>query len=282
VAQHQSFTKAARELHVAQSALSQQIRRLEQELGIELLRRTTRSVELSDAGRLALARATRALAEADALRSEADELRGLARGTLSVGMLPAIGRLEPAPLLAAFAAAHPAIEVRLVEDALVEALELLRADRLDLAFALVDPAQAGDGIGGEQLFEEELAVMVARHHPLASRRSVRFAELGNEPFVAFLRGSAVRQRLDAELERAGAARSPLFESNNIATIRALVAHGLGFSLLPRTFALGAGPGMVALRVAPRSLRIPVSILYRADRTLPPAAEAFLAAVRRML
>jgi DNA-binding transcriptional LysR family regulator len=281
VAQHRSFTKAASELHVAQSALSQQIRRLEQELGIELLRRTTRSVELSDAGRLALARATRALAETDALRSEVDELRGLARGTLSVGMLPAIGALEPAPLLAAFAAAHPAIEVRLVEDALVEALELLGADRLDLAFALVAPGQAGHGIGGEQLFEEELAVMVARHHPLASRRSVRISELDEEPFVAFLRGSAVRQRLDAELERAGAARSPRFESNNIATIGALVAHGLGFSLLPRTFALAAGSGRVALRVAPRPLRVPVSILYRADRTLPPAAEAFLTAVRGM-
>jgi DNA-binding transcriptional LysR family regulator len=71
----------------------------------------------------------------------------------------------------------------------------------------------------------------------------------------------------------------VFESNNIATVRALVAHGLGFSLLPRSFALGDGPSMAMLRVAPRSLRIPVSILYRADRTLPPAAEAFLAAVR---
>jgi DNA-binding transcriptional LysR family regulator len=281
VAHHHSFTRAARELHVAQPALSQQIRRLEQELGVELLRRTTRSVELSEAGTLALARATRALAEVDALRSEAEELRGLARGTLSVGMLPALGKLEPAPLLAAFTAAHPAIEVRLVEDTLVHAIELLRADRLDLTFALVDPEEAGEGIAGERLFEEELSVMVARHHPLAARRSVRFSELDEEPFVAFLSGSAVRQRLDAELEQAGAARSPVFESNNIATVRALVAHGLGFSLLPRTFALGEGPPMVPLRVAPRALRVPVSILYRADRRLPPAAEAFLAAVREM-
>jgi DNA-binding transcriptional LysR family regulator len=279
VAHHKSFTLAARELNIAQPALSQQVRRLEQELGVELLRRTTRRVELSEAGELALARATRTLAEADALRAEVDELRGLTRGTLSVGMLPAIGALDPAPLLAAFSAAYPAIEVRLVEDTLVEALALLRADRLDLAFGLVDPQRAGEGIAGETLFEEELVVIVAEHHPLARRRSVRIAQLDGEPLVSFLAGSALRQRLDAELEAAGAANTPAFESNHITTLRALVAHGLGVSLVPRSFALGEGPPVAMLRLAPRMLRVPVSILYRADRARPPAAEAFLEAVR---
>jgi DNA-binding transcriptional LysR family regulator len=279
VAHHSSFTLAARELNIAQPALSQQVRKLEQELGVELLRRTTRRVELTEAGEIALARATRTLAEADALRAEVDDLRGLTRGTLSLGMLPAIGQLEPAPILAAFSAAYPAIEVRLVEDTLVEALALLRADRLDLAFGLVAPELAGEGIAGETLFEEELAVIVAEHHPLARRRSVRFAELDGEPLVSFLSGSAVRQRLDAELERAGVATVAALESNNINTLRALVAHGLGVSLVPRSFALGEGPPVAVLRVAPRALRVPVSILYRADRARPPAAEAFLESVR---
>jgi DNA-binding transcriptional LysR family regulator len=279
VAHHSSFTLAARELNIAQPALSQQVRRLEQELGVELLRRTTRRVELTEAGELALARATRTLAEAEALRAEVDELRGLVRGTLSLGMLPTIGRLEPAPLLSSFSAAYPGIEIRLVEDTLVEALALLRADRLDLAFGLVDPELAGDGIAGEKLFDEELAVIVAEHHPLAKKRSVRFAELDGQPLVGFLTGSAVRQRLDDELEKAGATSAATLESNNINTLRALVAHGLGVSLVPRSFALGAGPPVAVLRVAPRSLHVPVSILYRADRARPPAAEAFLEAVR---
>jgi len=282
VAQHGSFTVAARDLHIAQPALSQQIKRLEQELGVELLRRTTRRVELSEAGELALARATRAIAEAEALRAEVDALRGLTRGTLSVGMLPAVGRLEPAALLAAFGADYPAIEVRLVEDTLIEALALLRADRLDLAFGLVAPDEAGEGIAGEQLFEEELVVIVSAGHPLARRRSVRFSQLEGEPLVAFLRGSAVRQRLDAELDRAGIDHSAIFESNNLATVRALVAHGLGISLVPRSFAMGEGPPIAVLRVAPRAVKVPVSILYRADRTRPPAAEAFLRMVRGTL
>lgn len=280
VARHESFTLAARELNVAQPALSQQVRKLEQELGVELLRRTTRRVELSEAGKLALARATRTLAEADALRAEMDELRGLTRGTLTVGMLPAVGELDAAPILAAFSANYPGIEVRLVEDTLVEALALLRADRVDLTFALIWPEEAGEGIAGEKLFEEELVVMVAEGHRLAQRRrSVRIADLEGEPLITFLPGSALRLQLDAQLEQAGMQRSPAFESNHINTLRALVAHGLGVSLVPVSFAVAEGPPVAKLKVAPKTLRVPVSILYRADRARPPAAEAFLKSVR---
>jgi DNA-binding transcriptional LysR family regulator len=279
VAHHSSFTLAARDLNIAQPALSQQVRRLEQELGVELLRRTTRRVELTEAGELALARATRTLAEADALRAEVDELRGLVRGTLTVGMLPAVGDLDAAPILAEFSAEYPHIEVRLVEDTLVEALALLRADRLDVAFALIEPDAAGEDIAGEKLFEEELVVMVPEGHRLARRRSARIADLADERLVSFLAGSALRQRLDLELERAGATKTPELESNHINTLRALVAHGLGISLVPRSFALADGPPVAMLKLAPRKLKVPVSILYRADRARPPAAEAFLESVR---
>src|SRR5947208_6945260 len=90
VARHGNFTRAAEELHLAQSALSQQVRRLERELGVELLSRTTRRVELTQAGEIALRRATRILSEAGALTGDLDELSGLVRGRLVIGgMLPA-------------------------------------------------------------------------------------------------------------------------------------------------------------------------------------------------
>jgi DNA-binding transcriptional LysR family regulator len=135
-------------------------------------------------------------------------------------------------------------------------------------------------VAGEKLFEEELVVMLPEHHRLARRRSVRIADLAGEPLVSFLAGSALRQRLDVELEQAGAAKSPEFESNHVNTLRALVAHGLGVSLVPRSFAVAEGPPVAMLKVAPRTLRVPVSILYRADRVRPPAAEAFLKGVRQ--
>src|SRR5262245_21066192 len=91
VARHQSFTKAALELHVAQSALAEQVRRLERELGVRLLRRTTRRVAVTEAGELVLARARRALAEAAGVRADLDALRGLVRGTVKVGGIPPVG-----------------------------------------------------------------------------------------------------------------------------------------------------------------------------------------------
>ena len=279
VAERGSFTVAARELRVAQPAVSQQLRRLEEELGIELLSRITRRVALTEAGEIALERAHRVLAEADALRAEIDELHGLLRGTLALGIIPPVGPLDPAPLLADFRERHPAVEIQLIETTLAETLGLLRADRLDLCFAFCDPTTAGEDVTGERLFDEELAVMVAPGHPLAGRTRVRLTALAEEPLVGFLRGSSLGQALDEALRQAGASVRVAYESNEIATVRALTARGLGVTVLPRSFASVPGPELVPIGIEPRPARVPVSIIYREGRRRPPAVETFLGAVR---
>ncbi|HEY2600407.1 MAG TPA: LysR substrate-binding domain-containing protein [Thermoleophilaceae bacterium] len=282
VARHGSFTLAAQELHVAQPAVSQQVRRLEQELGVELLSRTTRRVLVTEAGELALARAGRILADADALREEIDELHGLLRGTLALGVIPAVGALDPAPLLARFRARHPAVDIRLIETTLAETLDQLRADRLDVCFAFCLPERAGEGIAGERLFDEELALMVASGHPLAARRRVRLESLAGEPLIAPIAGASLRLALDEALEKAGAPVHVAYESNEAATVRALTAQGLGVSVLPRSFADNPGPELVPIAIVPKLPRVPVSVLYREGRRRPPAVEAFLSGVREEL
>jgi LysR family transcriptional regulator, transcription activator of glutamate synthase operon len=282
VARHGSFTLAAQELHVAQPAVSQQVRRLELELGVELLSRTTRRVLVTEAGELALARAGRILADADALRAEIDELQGLLRGTVALGVIPAVGPLDPAPLLARFRARHPAVDIRLIETTLADTLELLRADRLDLCFAFCQPDRAGEGIAGERLFDDELALMVAPGHPLARRRRVSLSSLADEPLIAPITGASLRLALDEALEAVGAGVRVSYESNEAATVRALTAQGLGVSVLPRSFAASAGPELVPIAIAPKLPRIPVSVLYREGRRRPPAVEAFLAGLREEL
>lgn len=282
VARHGSFTLAAQELHVAQPAVSQQVRRLEQELGVELLSRTTRRVLVTEAGEIALARASRILADVDALRAEIDELHGLLRGTLALGTLPAVGALDPAPLLARFRERHPGVDIRLIETTLAETLDLLRAGRLDLCFAFSRPQGAGEGIAGEQLFDEELAAMVAPGHPLAGRKRVSVAALADEPLVAPIAGASLRLALHEALSAAGASLHVAYESNEASTVRALTAQGLGVSVLPRSFATTPGPRLVAVPIVPKLPRIPVSVLYREGRTRPPAVEAFLAEVREEL
>jgi LysR family transcriptional regulator, transcription activator of glutamate synthase operon len=282
VARHGSFTLAAQELHVAQPAVSQQIRRLERELGVELLSRTTRRVLVTEAGEIALARAGRILADVDALRAEIDELHGLLRGTLALGVIPAVGALDPASLLARFRARHPAVDIRLIETTLADTLELLRADRLDVCFAFCVPERAGEGIAGELLFDDELALMVAPGHPLAKRRRVALASLAGEPLVAPITGASLRLALEDALEQAGASVRVSYESNEASTVRALTAQGLGVSVLPRSFAGRPGPELVAVPIAPKLPRIPVSVLYREGRRRPPALEAFLTGVREEL
>src|SRR5436305_13635725 len=282
VARHGSFTLAAQELHVAQPAVSQQVRRLERELGVELLSRTTRRVLVTEAGELALARAGRILADADALRAEIDELHGLLRGTLARGVMPTVGALDPAGLLARFRARHPAVDIRLIETTLDATLELLRADRLDLCFAFCLPGRAGEGIAGEKLLYDELALMVAPDHALAGRKRVSLESLEDEPLIAPITGASLRLALEEALESVGASARVSYESNEAATVRALTAQGLGVSVLLRTFAKNLGPELVPIAIAPKLAPIPVSVLYREGRSRPPAVAALLTGVREEL
>src|SRR5947209_20401500 len=110
VARHRHFSRAADELHLAQSALSQQVARLERELGVQLLRRTTRSVEPTEAGELVALRARTILAETGALHADVDALRGLTRGTLAVGALLFGGGLDIPQLLVSFIHAFPGVD----------------------------------------------------------------------------------------------------------------------------------------------------------------------------
>src|ERR671914_1755132 len=147
VARRRSFTQASLDLHIAQSALSQQVGRLERELGVELLRRTTRRVEVTEAGELVLARARRALAEVDGVRADLDALQGLARGTLRLGGVPPVGPVHPAALIPDFTRAHPGVAITVREDVAFTLLAQLRDGGLDLGLALVD-VDALNGLDG--------------------------------------------------------------------------------------------------------------------------------------
>ena len=280
VAGHGNFTRAAEELHLAQSALSQQVRRLERELGVELLLRTTRRVELTEAGEIALTRATRVLSEVDALRSELDELSGLLRGRLVVGgMLPAGGIDLPA-LLLRFSRLHPGVDVQLREGTATEMVERLRGDEIDAAIAMLEPAEIPDFLVGERLGEERLVLAMAPGDELAARRRVPFADLDDRSLVAFRPGSAVRSAVDRALAEAGVAPAMAFETNDLSMMRAVVSRRLGVAVVPETVAEWGGPGLVWRPLMP-SLRRSVAFVWRRSRRQPPAAAAFIAFVREL-
>jgi DNA-binding transcriptional LysR family regulator len=268
VARHRSFTQGALDLHIAQSALSQQVGRLERELGVELLRRTTRRVEVTEAGELVLARARRALAEVDGVRADLDALRGLVRGTLRVGGVPPVGPVHPAALIADFGRAHPGVAITVREDVAYTLLGHLRDGGVDLVMALVDPDSL-DGFDGVRLLEEELVLIAPPGHPLARAKRVRVERLADEALVAHGAGSALR---DALLSLVPDGRV-VAEVNELETVRELVARGLGVTVMPRTV-VASYSDRLAIRPLSPPYALPFSLVWRAGERPTPAARAF--------
>ena len=278
VAQAGTFTRGAEELYVAQSAVSRAVGRLEAELGFELLRRTSRGVELTEAGEIVFARAREVVAGADLIRSDLAALSGLAEGTVAVGTMLPPGPIDLPELLARFHASHPGIVVRVREGSAPEILALLRREQLDVGVTGLPADELGDGLAGELLATEELLVIVPPQHPLAGRERASLAELAGAPFVGYRRGSALRDTIDEALRTCGVAPDIVVETDELVSVRELVAGSLGVSIVPRSTVAGPGPAVVAIPVEPGGLRRPLTLVWRA-RGQPPAAAAFLGFVR---
>jgi len=272
VVRHRHFTNAADELHVAQSALSHQVRQLERELGVELLRRTTRSVQPTEAGELVAARARAVLAETEALRGEIDELRGLVRGHVNVGAMLFGGELDIPAILARFTSTYPDVEIGLREGTAQRMVEMLSEGSLDVAFALeVGPR---DDLERLELSSEELAVAMSPDHALAGDGPLSIEALEGSRLIAFQRGSSTRQMVDTALAAAGVEPRIALEANDFALVRSLVARGIGLAILPRSFL--ERPGVpISFRPLTPALRMGVALWWRRGRRLSPAARAFV-------
>jgi DNA-binding transcriptional LysR family regulator len=275
VARHGSFTKAAEELYLAQSAISQQIRRLEAELGVEVFRRTSRRVELTAEGRVILGYAQRVLAEVDGLHSELEELTGLLRGQLRIGGVYPTGPYDLFGMLADFRAAHPGVAIHMVEDTQDGVLEALRADDLDCAFTALNPDALGNEFAATLLWEEEIVVALPAGHPLCARGRVTFDELAAEDLIAYRENSALRRRLERTMAERGLEPRNAFICTEMGAVRGLASKGLGVAVLPRSVAEQPGPPIELRPIGPERLTWPIALVWRASRRHTPAGKAFL-------
>lgn len=271
-----TFTLAAEELHLAQSAVSSSVARLEAELGFALLRRTSRGVELTEAGAVVFERAREILAGADAIVSDLGALRGLLEGTVSLGTMLPPGPIDLPGLLAAFHRAHAGIGVHVREGSAPEVLALLHRDDLDIGITGLPPDALGAGLAGELMVSEELVLIAPPEHRFGRAQAVALEELAGEPFVGFRRGSALRDTVDLALRPAPP--DVVFETDELVSVRELVSRALGVSIVPRSTVDGEGPPVAVTSLGPPALRRPLTLVWR-ERRQPPAAAAFLAFVR---
>ncbi len=279
LADERNFTRAAAREHVAQPALSQQIRRLEDEVGVPLVERTTRHVEITHAGHVLVARARRILAELNAADAELQRIRGVESGHVVVGTMHTMGPIDVSLILAIFHERHPAVELTVREQSSEELAEMLRDDVLDLAFLSVTERVESHGLGLHQLVSERLMVVLPPTHPLAGRRRVRMAELEAEEFISYRPGARLRELLEAAGAHAGFEPRIKLESNESERIRRLVARGMGVAILPRSDALASGAQVAVAAVTEPALSRDITLAWRQDRRHPPAVTEFLALAR---
>jgi LysR family transcriptional activator of glutamate synthase operon len=286
LADERNFTRAAAREHVAQPALSQQIRKLERELGLALVERTTRRVSITSAGELLVARARMILAELEAALEELQAQRGALTGRVRVGAMHTLGPLDLSGVIAQFHGRHPGVEVAVLEQSSEELADLLRVGEIDLAFLSVTERIERRGLALRRLLSEELVAVVPASHPLAGRQGLELSELAGEEFVSYRRGARLRELLEAAAERAGFAPTITLETNDSRRIIQLVGMGIGVALLPRSDTDGLPPaerldgGISSDRVAvvpamdapPRD----ITLAWLERRRLAPAAAEFLA------
>src|SRR3954468_23487592 len=181
VARHRHFTRAAEALYVTQPALSQQVRRLEAELGLTLFRRTSKGVELTAAGAALLVHAEKVLAEVAAARADMDRHTGVARGVVRVASTAADAPRLP-EALADFHTDHPGIQIALRQGSASEVVGLVQRGSVDVA-VLALTGEAPAGVDVHPLAEEPLRVAVPAHDPLAGAAGVALEDLRGRPFI---------------------------------------------------------------------------------------------------
>jgi len=272
VARHGGFSRAAEQLRIAQPAVSAQIKRLEAELGSPLLRRTTRRVTLTQAGELVLARARSILGQVEGTRTDLDELAAVSRGHLSIGATQLLAGLDLPGSLARFHHRYPAVTLALRTGLIADLLADLETGQVDVVLAPVHPDLPG-GFRGLPLATETV-VLATPPGRFAGTGPLALRAVRHEPFICLRPGSGLHTILLAAAAAAGFTPHIPFQTHSPASIRELVAAGLGVALLAGSAAHGPGPAVTARPLRPRVTHPPVGLIWSRHRPLSPAARAW--------
>jgi LysR family hydrogen peroxide-inducible transcriptional activator len=274
VARAGNFSRAAEQCHVSQPSLSQQIQKLEEELGERLFDRMKREAKLTAHGEAFLPRALKILEEVDLARREASDARSLLRGRVIVGVLPTIAPYLLPAVLGDFAKRFPSVEIVAQEETTALLLKLANACEID--FAVASRPIQDRRMEVQDLFTEELRLALPPRHSLTRKRTVRLADLEKEPFIVMKEGHCLGDQVLNFCERRDLKPTISFRTAQLETIQALVHAGAGISLVPAMAARKKRAGLPEYRslVSPKPERKIVAI-WPKQRPLSRAANELL-------
>jgi len=285
IAAEKNFSRAAEKLHIAQPSLSQQLSKLEKELGVLLFHRNTNSVELTHAGAVFVDKAQKIVDMVGEIRQEMDDISQLRKGKLIIGSMPITGAHMLPHILPVFQERYPDIEIALVEETSANLTQLTSEGKTD--FSLLALPLQEQSLEYEVLIDEELRLAVPRNHPALSGRSadgtVDLASFAGEPFILLKKGQGLYQTAIDLCLAAGFTPRIAFESSNIETVQSLVAAGMGVAFIPAMVERGKWSEMAPayLTVSGRPARTLV-IARRKGRYMSKAAQAFIGTMHELV
>jgi DNA-binding transcriptional LysR family regulator len=278
VAARGSFSAAAEALSFTQSAISQQVAALERETGTKLVERGARGIRLTQAGEVLVKHTDAVLCRLSSAEEELQALAGLRGGKLRVSTFQSAGATLVPRAVAAFSRRYPDVELALIQAEPEEATQLLRAGELDLAIVYdFDgiPGGLDEALEAVHLIDDRYDLLVARDHPLADRARIRMADLSDERWVNSTLGCGCRQAVLQACAKAGFEPHVAFETDEIMSVQALVANGMGVTLMPQLALTAVHPGVA---VRPVGREAPVRHIHAArlrDAYSSPATQAML-------
>ncbi|PZR43241.1 LysR family transcriptional regulator [Paraburkholderia fungorum] len=279
VARLQSFSRAGDEIGLTQSAVSRCVRELEGEIGLKLIDRTTREVQLTDVGGNLVSSVSRLLTDLDDALREIREIGEQRRGRVVVAASPTVAcRLMPR-VVAACGRQFPYITLGLRDDVQSDVVRKVKSGEVDFG-VIIGPFSADDLLS-ESLMTDSFCVVARDDHPLAARERVAWTDLDGQQLVMLDYASGSRPIIDAAMQEYGVSATVVQELGHSATVFGLVEAGVGVSVLPwLALPLPAGAALVARPLVPRAERT-VELVRRRDRSLSPAAEAVWSLIRQL-
>lgn len=270
VARIGNFTRAASELHVSQSALTVQIKQLEESLGVSLFDRGKRRVALTDAGRDVLSPLERILVDTESLVSRTRELTSLRRGLVTMAVLPSLAARIAPRAIQKFTRMYPGVVVRIrdvVAEKIVEAVK-----KEDVDFGISNRLRADEELKSSLLLTDRLCAFASKGHLLAKQGTMTLMEIAAHPLIVTGRDSGVREVLEEAMRRAKRPLVIAYETNYISTALGLAKEGLGIAILPEVAAdMDKSVPIHSIAITKPVLSRKVEIIEKKDRSLSPSA-----------
>ena len=278
VGEQRSFAAAAKALHLSQPALSRRIAHLENQLGVRLFDRTTRSVQLTLLGERFLGEVRGLIDDMDRTVASLQDAALLETGDVTVGcVFSAVHHFLPS-VIRAFSEQHPRVLVRIIEEGADEVLASVKQGEADFALNYIgmqDPEVEFTG-----LLKEPYVLACPRGHALARKRAVHWDELGAYPLVRVSHASRNRLFIDQALAELPPLPRPVCEVRHVSTLIGLVENGLGVAVVPRLTLPHESSTVVGVKLERPVVHRTIGVIQRRGRSLSPAAAAFAKLVTR--